>query len=465
MEYILNKKNIPILRYAENKGYIEVLQVYNKEHLPVALFLNGKPSADNLYALNEKMEQFLDNRLIPSTRPHFKEALEELEIPSNYELAKKSWFLSLSDQYWICPVELKDKLFWENINFFTNDYDPAIGLRLTTNSKSLNRNSCFYSPDNVTNGELSKCWFKKDGINYLEKAGTGTEQQEPLNEVLASEICKRLNIAYVPYYLTIRDDKYFCYCPDMIDESTELVPMDAVYQDLHLIAGKFYDYEELIKRCNEMQIPNAEADLLKIILVDYIMANIDRHSYNISFIRDSNTLQWKGIAPVYDTGKSMFLNHLDFEMNMISSCQIGAKPFYETQSEQISKLPVSKIVSSINLENLDGIDDWYADFLKPLKRLSEEKKTALVKKLRERIEETKSILASYKTDTSASKEKLSNADIVYAALKRNPKQTKEEVSKATGLSRATITRTYSELEEQGKIHRIGSNKTGYWEVK
>lgn len=92
MEYILNKKNIPILRYAENKGYIEVLQVYNKEHLPVALFLNGKPSADNLYALNEKMEQFLDNRLIPSTRPHFKEVLEELEIPSNYELAKRAGF-------------------------------------------------------------------------------------------------------------------------------------------------------------------------------------------------------------------------------------------------------------------------------------------------------------------------------------------------------------------------------------
>ena len=185
-------------------------------------------------------------------------------------------------------------------------------------------------------------------LQLTQKAGNGTEQQEPLNEVLASEICRRLNIAYVPYYLTIRDDKYFCYCPDMIDESTELVPMDAVYQDLHLI---------------------------------------------------------------------------------------------------------------------DGIDDWYADFLKPLKRLSEEKKVALIKKLRERIEETKSILASYKTDTSASKEKLSNADIVYAALKRNPKQTKEEVSKATGLSRATITRTYSELEEQGKIHRVGSNKTGYWEVR
>ena len=67
MEYIL-KKNIRILKYEENNGNINVLQIYNKEHLPVHLFLKGKPSSENLYALNEKMEQFLDNRLIPSTR-------------------------------------------------------------------------------------------------------------------------------------------------------------------------------------------------------------------------------------------------------------------------------------------------------------------------------------------------------------------------------------------------------------
>ena len=68
MEYILYKKNIRILKYKEINGNITVLQVYNKEHLPVHLFVNGIPSSENLYALNEKMEQFLDNRLIPSTR-------------------------------------------------------------------------------------------------------------------------------------------------------------------------------------------------------------------------------------------------------------------------------------------------------------------------------------------------------------------------------------------------------------
>lgn len=455
MEYLLYKKNIPILMFAEKRGYIEVLKVYNKEHMPVHLFLNGRPSADNLYSLNEKMEQFLDNRLIPATRQNFKEMLEELGIGSNYELAKKSWFLSLSDQYWICPAEQKDRLFWEDINFFTNDYDSTIGLRLVNSTRSLNKNSSSYSPDNTTNGELSKRWFKKDGVNYLEKAGTGTEQQEPLNEVLASEICRRLDIPYVPYYLSVRDGKYYCCCPDMIDESTELVPMDSVYQDLHLVDGKFYDYRQLIKRCEEMGIPKVQDGLLKIILLDFIMANIDRHSYNISFIRDSNTLQWKGVAPVYDSGKSMFLNHLDFEMEMTSSFRIEAKPFYATQAEQIKNLPMYKIATSINWDALDGIDEWYTDFLRPLRRLSEQKKTALVKKLMERIEETKIILSAKKPSSSES---------VYAALKNNPRQTKDDVARLTGLSRSTVTRTYRELEKLGKIKRIGSNKTGYWEI-
>lgn len=464
MENILYKKNIPILKYKEENSYIEVLQVYNKEHLPVHLYLNGKAAADNLYSLNEKLEQFLDSRLIPSTRKYFKETLEELGIESNYELAKKSWFLSLSDQYWVCPIEQKDTLFWEDINFFTNDYDCEIGLRLVSRTKSLKRNSSSYSPDNTTNGELPKRWFKKNGINYLEKAGSGTEQQEPLNEILASEICKRLEIPYVPYTLSIQDEKYYCYCPDMVDENTELVPMDSVYQDLHFIDLKFYDYKQLINRCTELGIPDAENSLLKIILLDYIMANTDRHSFNISFIRDSNTLQWKGTAPVYDTGKSMFLNLLDFEMQIQSSSKIEAKPFSGTQAEQIKNLPIKKISPFIDLHKLDDIDQWYTNFLSPLKRLSNEKKTALVKKLRERIEETKAILKVEPASVNHTEEKLCTSDVVYAALKQNSRQTKEQVSNATGLSRATVTRTYKVLEEQGKIKRIGSNKSGYWKV-
>ena len=463
MEYILYKKNIPILKYEETNGYIEVKQVYNKEHLPVHLYINGKASDSNLYALNEKLEEFLDNRLIPSTRKNFSETLNELEIKSNLELAKKSWFLSLSDQYWVCPIEQKDKLFWEDINFFKNDYDSAIGLRLVRGSKSLNKNTSSYSPDNTTNGELPKRWVKIDGINYLEKAGSGTEQQEPLNEVLASEICRRLGIPFVPYQLKIEDEKYYSLCPDMVDEDSELVSMDAVYQDLHLIDNTFYDFNQLLFRCQSLGIPDAENTLLKIILVDFIIANVDRHAYNISFIRNSNNLQWKALAPVYDSGKSMFLNLLDFEMKMKPSSQIESKPFYPNQAEQIKNLPMHKISTQINLSNLADLDKWYSDFLQPLKRLSKEKKQALVEKLRERIEEAKKYL-SPQAQLQKSSQKTDSINLIFSILKADPTATKEEVAAATGLSRATVTRSYQKLAELGKIKRIGSNKTGHWKI-
>ncbi|MCR5218657.1 HipA domain-containing protein [Treponema sp.] len=464
MEYLLYKKNIPLLKYKEEKGYIEVQKVFNKEHLPVALFINGKASDENLYALNEKMERFLNNRLIPSTRPNFKEALKELGIDSNYELAKKSFFLSLTDQYWICPLELKDKLFWEDINFFANEYNSDIGIRLVNNSESLNKNSNSTSPDNATNGELAKRWHREGGVNYLEKAGTGSEQLEPVNEVLASEICRRLGIPYVPYFFKERAGKYFCDCPDMVDQTCELVPMDAVYEDLHLTEENFYDYQQLINRCSQMNIPNVEEDLLKVLLLDFIIANVDRHSYNISFIRNSNTLQWKGLAPVYDSGKTMFLDEMDFEIAMTSSGQIKAKPFFNTQAEQISKLPFYKIASSVNLDKLEGIDQWYADFLKPLKRIPQEKKSALVEKLSQRIQEAKEILQSLASSQKVKNKKASSVQLVFEALKRNPGQTKEELSNSTGLSRATITRAYALLEKKEKIERIGSNKTGWWKI-
>ena len=37
-------------------------------------------------------------------------------------------------------------------------------------------------------------------------------------------------------------------------------------------------------------------------LVDFIIANKDRHYRNFGFLRNSETLEWIGLAPVYDSG-------------------------------------------------------------------------------------------------------------------------------------------------------------------
>lgn len=491
MEYVLYKKNIPILQFEEDDAHYitSIKKVFNVLHLPPHLFTDGRPSAENEYGLCQKLEDFFNNRIIPYTRKSFKEMLLELQIHSGEELAKKSFYLSLSDQYWVCPLPQVGKLWWDEINFFSNKYDSAVGLRLMSASGALNKNSSSISPDNTTVGELPKRWVRRDDINYLEKAGTGTEQQEPLNEVLASEICRRLKINHTPYTLEIRDEDYFCLCPDIADQNTEMVPLASIYQDIPLKGGVKYEFSKLVERCELLGIPNAEQDLLKIFLLDYIIANVDRHSYNISFLRNSDTLEWIGVAPVYDSGKSMFLNKLDFEIEAASSFRIGAKPFEETQAQQFKILPMEKIVHLVDFTSLKDISKWYKNFLAPLRRLSDAKKAALVLALDERIEEAQ-ILIKQKLNASSCKtmpdgtlyvsavesdfaagqkkerEKKSarTEELVFTALVQDPRQTKEVLSERLGISRATVTRALQRLCVQERIRRVGSNKTGFWEI-
>ena len=239
--------------------------------------------------------------------------------------------------------------------------------------------------------------------------------------------------------------------------------------------------------------------MLKIFLLDYIIANVDRHSYNISFLRNSDTMEWIGVAPVYDSGKSMFVNKLDFEIEMTSSFRIGSKPFEENQAAQFNSLPMEKLAGLIDFSSLSDIDKWYKKFLAPLRRLPSEKKAALVKKLEERIKEAQililekqrfsqgkdfsksrnkeeeSLFLSENTPVygksgvkvkskSGAQAKESSEDKVFTALVQDSHQTKEELCARLALSRATVTRALQKLTAENKIRRRGANKNGYWEI-
>jgi len=53
---------------------------------------------------------------------------------------------------------------------------------------------------------------------------------------------------------------------------------------------------------------------------------------------------------------------------------------------------------------------------------------------------------------------------VLEVLRRNPRSTILDITAQTGFSRATVTRALSSLKKHGVLRRVGSDKTGYWEV-
>ena len=54
--------------------------------------------------------------------------------------------------------------------------------------------------------------------------------------------------------------------------------------------------------------------------------------------------------------------------------------------------------------------------------------------------------------------------MVLDRIKDNPYASAKEISLILGYSKRQVERTIARLKEDGQIIRIGSNKSGYWEL-
>ena len=50
------------------------------------------------------------------------------------------------------------------------------------------------------------------------------------------------------------------------------------------------------------------------IVLDYVIANEDRHFNNFGVLRNAETLEWLGFAPIYDSGSSLGYDKMPAQM-------------------------------------------------------------------------------------------------------------------------------------------------------
>ena len=253
--------------------------------------------------------------------------------------------LSLSDQYWIKPEN--SELNWDDINFFNHSFSDDIGDVLFGAPKKANELD-FSSPDNTSDGFLKKRWKIIDGKRCLVKGGSNPFRQQPFNEVIASEIMSRLGIAHVPYTLIWNNDAPYSVCEDFVDESTELIPAWRVMM-VQKKNNSTSVYHHFVNCCDSLGIKNAVPFLDRMITLDYIIANEDRHFNNFGVIRNAETLEWLGMAPIYDSGSSLGYDKLPAQMR--SEKDVACKPFKKTHAEQLH------LVSSFDWLDLSKLAD------------------------------------------------------------------------------------------------------------
>lgn len=275
--------------------------------------------------------------------------MEELQIKTTQKLLERCLGLSLSDQYWICPKSREVK--WSEINFFENEFSEDMGNILFGKLSSAdqdNKNAIsLMSPDNTSDGWLKKKWKIINGKRCLIKGGSGAIQQEPYNEVLASRIMERLGIPHVQYSLFVEEEYPYSICEDFITPETELISawyvMQTVKKPNHISI-----YQHYINCCEKLGIPNIKESLDQMIVVDYLIANEDRHQNNFGVIRKAESLEYVGAAPIFDSGTSLWF---DKPTVMITgTAKLRCKPFKNTHEEQI------KLVNSFDWLDISVTD-------------------------------------------------------------------------------------------------------------
>ena len=375
MKCILMNKNMPVVEVELDDDTATILKVkktFELEFLPVGI--DAKTGIPNKKELNE----WWFGRSIPASRSGIRNALEKLNIRHSEQLLLKCYGLSLSDQYWMKPAD--SDLQWKTINFFENDFSDDVGNILF--GQPASQDIDLMSPCNTSDGWLKKKWKIIDTKRCLIKAGSNPFMQEPINEVFGTRLHQRLGCKnYVPYYVLWEEGIPYSVCEDFIDTDTELVNAVSINRSMKK-RSQNSSYKHFLNACDELGIPEMKEFVDYMLVFDYLIANTDRHFGNFGAIRNVETLEWIGPAPIFDSGTSLWHDKLTRAINPLS--EVETKPFYSNASKQLALV---SDFSWIPFENLKLLKDDIREIFVPTEFIDEERIESLSDAVMSRVEE------------------------------------------------------------------------------
>ena len=201
-------------------------------------------------------------------------------------------------------------------------------------------------------------WIKCDTLGY-----------ESLVEVLASQLCKQLNFDHVDYQLCQVTDDYHCRNACISDDFSQGLVEVSLGSLIEQFTGSVIDLSKYCSIADRiLAVYEPLQDLIeydvflqylnKLISLDAVLFNEDRHLYNIGFLVDESGLK---PAPIFDCGAGLLSDSsIDYPFEMpIEVClrRIKAKPFSTSFKKQVHffntlcKCPFS--VKSISLDLAD----------------------------------------------------------------------------------------------------------------
>ena len=145
------------------------------------------------------------------------------------------------------------------------------------------------------------------------------------------------------------------FCPDRVLSYFRLewlplafVTLSGLVYNIGLLATPWF--EGRLAQCLADILGGSEtAAKMAMLVLDYIIANEDRHFNNFGALRNAETLEWLGMAPIYDSGSSLGYDKMPGQMR--SDKDVICKPFKNHHVEQL------KLVTDFDWIDFDRLSD------------------------------------------------------------------------------------------------------------
>ena len=344
VNYILKHKNVDaaVLRFETGSGTISQIKCINPKYVPYMRDMNI-----------EEINLWWKYRAIPDSRTGIKEILNQYNCDSSLNLMIKNLALSLTDSFWICPLGTDIK--WEMVNLQCKE-NSKISFKSITDEKYT------HDPNATLNGTLKK-YAEYNEKWQLIKYGDTEDGQQSINEAFANLIHQRQGFGNYVKYQVYKDDKGVAsVCDFYTSISTELVSGYELLSSQNK-RNDLSDFEHYIKVCSSLGIEEDEirAFMDYQTLTDFIITNNDRHYRNFGLLRDSDSMNFIGIVPIFDNGNSMFYN-INKLLSRTDILSIKTTGFYKKEEQLLKNVSDKKIVDIDKLPEAKEVMDFYTSY-------------------------------------------------------------------------------------------------------
>ena len=256
-----------------------VLTVVNADLIP--MYLNYNQDAD----------RWLASRAIDHRRPNSRLLKKALRLVEKDDISSVIHVngAKITDNYWI--RELGSELTYSDVKF-SDDYFSNLALKGNYDSFNRAANSKRSKTPELTNvGSFEKCWKLRDGKWWMYKKAS---HDEMFSELFVYELGCALGMNMAVYQ---RGEA----CIKSLD-FTDAARVN--FEPASTFMGDNEDYIDVVKALEKI-CPNAIPDYIRMIFMDTICANPDRHTNNFGLLRDTQTGELIGFAPNYDNNMAL----------------------------------------------------------------------------------------------------------------------------------------------------------------